>query len=408
MEKLPLIGRPIKAALSLMKKGIKKLLLSPNYFEDLGFYYLGPIDGNDPERVECALTEAKRLEKCVFVHLKTTKGKGLAEAERFPETFHSISAGEHASFHTKMVDELISMAREDEKIVAITAAMGLGTGLASFEDHFSRRYFDVGIAEEHDLTFAAGLAANGMKPYIAVYSTFLQRGYDNILHDIALQSLPVRILVDRAGISVADGATHHGILDVAFLSHIPGVEIISPATFGSLRAAMRYSSSAVGPVAIRYPNSAESAEAVSRFYPEGCYDDFGLKLDFDVSSPPKCVYVTYGSLIRNVLAAKKLLAESGISAGVILAERIKPFEPLADLLGRLISCGVRIVFAEEGIKNGGAAMIIGDMLSSRGVSTAECYKVAAIDDNFLIPGELCDIYDYAGLSPLRLAEYFTD
>ena len=401
LSRIPLIGKPIRAVLSWVKNGIKKLVFSPSYFEQLGFYYIGPIDGNDMEKVEKALTEAKLLGKCVFVHIKTTKGKGLPDAEASPEVFHSVSCrtNDGDTFHSVFADELISLAEADERVTAITAAMGVGTGLSKFEETYPDRYFDVGIAEEHALTFAAGLAANGMKPYTAIYSTFLQRGYDNIVHDIALQNLPVRLIIDRAGISKADGATHHGIFDVAFLSHIPKIEILAPMTYGSLRAAIRYADSVDHPIAIRYPNRGESAEVDSIFYKDSDYDSFGIKCDFDKSSSPENIIITYGALVESAIIAKRILMEKGIDVGLVLLERIKPYLEIAEFVDSLSP--KHILFAEEGIRNGGAAMILGSMLSS-----GAKYDIAAIDDTFLVPDSICDIYDFAGLSPEKLASYF--
>ncbi len=407
LSHIPLIGKPIKVVLSLIKGLLKKIFFKPSYFEDLGFYYIGPIDGNDYKKVERALQRAKKLGKCVFVHLKTTKGAGYPEAELSPEVFHSLNSGAECvtNFHSEAAEELISLADEDKNVLAITAAMGVGTGLSTFEEKFASRYFDVGIAEEHALTFSAGLAAAGMKPYVAIYSTFLQRGYDNIIHDIALQELPVKLLVDRAGISSGDGATHHGIFDVSFLSHVPGFEIISPATYASLRAAIRYANEAKSPIAIRYPNAKESTAVNEAFYKNGDYDSFGIKCNFTLSSPPENIIVTYGAFAERALAAANLLAERGIKVGVVLAERIKPYKPLAEFLLSLPR-PLHILYAEEGIKNGGAAMITYSTMSDIDTLDGIKYDIAAIDDNFLSPREKCDIYDYAGLSVSRLMEYF--
>ncbi len=404
LSHIPLLGRPIRAVLSWIKNSIKRIVFRPSYFEELGFYYLGPIDGNDYKKVEQALIKAKDLNKCVFVHIKTTKGKGYPVAEEMPEVFHSISSALScpSSFHAEAVAELISMAEEDNTVSAITAAMGVGTGLTSFEKKYPDRYFDVGIAEEHALTFAAGLAAGGIKPYCAIYSTFLQRGYDNIVHDIALQGLPVRMLIDRAGLSVADGATHHGIFDVAFLSHIPGVEIISPATYSSLRRALRQSLASSGPVAIRYPNSEESALVKERFSEIG---ECGFGCDFDVERPPQNIIITYGTIAERALIAADMLRERGVECGVVLVERIKPFEPLIDFISHLAD-GRHLLYAEEGIKNGGAAMITAAKLRESAPSASYVFDIAAIDDNFVIPDKQVDIYDYAGLSPRCIAGYF--
>lgn len=405
LSHIPLIGKPVRAVLSFAKNLVKKLVFKPNYFEDLGFYYLGPIDGNDYKKVEKALEDAKKLGKCVFIHIKTKKGKGYPEAEEQPEVFHSIhSAGaSSANFHSEFADELINLAANDEKIVAVTAAMGVGTGLNSFEDAYPDRYFDVGIAEEHALTFAAGLAANGYKPFAAIYSTFLQRGYDNIVHDIALQGLPVKLIIDRAGISTSDGATHHGIFDVSFLSHIPGIEIIAPATHASLRAAIKYAASSSKPIAIRYPNSSENA-AVSSHFNSTTDELLDYRCDFDPTKAPKKIFITYGSISSSVLEAAETLKNEGIDVGIVLVERIKPYKTLVDFLAT-IAKGRHFVYVEEGIKNGGAGMITKNLLSEV-VMGEYRFDIRAIDDNFVVPCEPCDIYDYCGLSSNSLAEYF--
>ena len=235
LSKLPLVGNGVTRLISAAKKRIKRHVYRNNYFEELGLAYLGPVDGHDEEALERVFREARLRDAASVVHVHTQKGKGYPCAEEDPTAFHGVSpqtVGEKMSFQRVAVRTLTEMAREDGSICAVTAAMGEGTGLSYFEEVFPKRYFDVGIAEEHALTFSAGLAATGLKPYFAVYSTFLQRAYDNLLHDVALQGLPVRILVDRAGLAEGDGATHHGIFDVAFASHVPGISILSPATYG--------------------------------------------------------------------------------------------------------------------------------------------------------------------------------
>lgn len=406
LSRIPVIGRGVKAAISFVKSVLKKLFFDSNYFEDLGFYYIGPIDGNDYDRVERALEEAKDIGKCVFLHLITKKGKGYSEAEESPESFHSLSqsSGSAESYHTVFADELISLAKEDGDVVSVTAAMGVGTGLSEFEKVYPKRYFDVGIAEEHALTFSAGLAAAGLKPYTAIYSTFLQRGYDNVIHDICLQGLPVRIFIDRAGISVKDGATHHGIFDVAFLSHVPSIELYAPLGMDSLRSVMRKSLYSSSPFAVRYANSGVS-ESVSLWLKRAKREG-NILFDFDKSNPPKKIIVTYGNETERVLFAVKILSDLGERVGVVVIERIKPYSEAVDFLLEVIGEDSHILYAEEGIKNGGAAMITRDMLFERGISASARIDIAAIDDTFLIPDEIVDVYDYAGLSGERLASYF--
>ena len=405
LNHIPLIGKPIAWCMSRVKGLIKRLIYKTNYFEDLGLYYIGVIDGHDTAKVERALRKAKQLNKCVVVHVKTTKGKGYPEAEKSPEKFHSVATtrAENGTFHSAFADALIDLAKKNEDVVAVTAAMGIGTGLSEFERCYPKRYFDVGIAEAHALTFSAGLSANGLKPFTAIYSTFLQRAYDSIVHDVALQSLPVKMFIDRAGLAVSDGATHHGIFDVAFLSHIPEIEILAPADYSSLKASVNYAYSTNSPVAVRYPNASESDIIKSHFT---YYDkSIGVRCDFDVNNPPQNIYLTYGNIAEKVIAAKDILASQGLDAGIVLIERIKPYEGVVEFIRRLMTSRTHIVYVEEGIKNGGAAMITGEKL---GDLNGARYDIAAIDDNFANPSSACDLFEFVGLSEQKISEYFTE
>ena len=406
LEHIPLIGKPIKAVFSLGKRALKSIFYRPNYFEELGLYYIGPIDGNDVERVEKALRDAKETKQCCVVHIKTVKGKGYEPAENSPDGYHSVAKAHSGhTFHSIFADKLIDMAANDEKILAVTAAMGLGTGLEKFGEKYPKRYFDVGIAESHALTFSAGLAASGYKPYVAIYSTFLQRGYDNLLHDIALQSLPVRIMIDRAGIAKSDGATHHGIFDVAFLSHIPDMMVLSPISYTSLSSMLDFTFESEGAIAIRYPNAGEKEDCISAF--KYVKEDILCRVlaDFDVKNPPKYVFVTYGNILERVLNAKKLLKEKGIDSGIILVETIKPYDGVCNLLFDIVSGAEHVLYVEEGIRNGGAAEITRSKLCDLGFDFSKTsFDIAAIEDNFASPDQLCDIYDYVGLSADKLAQ----
>lgn len=408
LQGIPLIGKPIKRLLSGIKNQIKKIFMRPNYFEELGLYYIGAIDGNDYKKVSDALERAKRTDKCVVVHLKTVKGKGYVPAENSPTEFHSVRGGSGASstFHSVFAEELIKKAADDEKVLAVTAAMGAGTGLESFGKLYPDRYFDVGIAEEHALTFSAGLAANGYSPYVAIYSTFLQRGYDNIIHDIALQTLPVRIIIDRAGLSVSDGATHHGIFDVSFLSHVPGIELYAPASYSALVKAVSAVAHSSFPSAIRYPNNAELDFVDEKFKSINDFEMPLLRTDFSMDVTPDVVFITYGQIVSEVVKAERELLSQGTSAGIILVEKIKPYDEPVSLIARFTSGAKHIVYVEEGIKNGGAAMITKTILSERGFDFAKTrFDIIAIDDNFASPESKCNIYDYVGLSAERILEF---
>lgn len=409
LGRLSFLGRGLGRILAFFKKKFKNAFLSSNYFEDLGLYYIGPVDGNDYKKLSSALIEAKRLSKCAVVHIKTQKGKGYAPAEESPDGFHSVSgsATKEESFHSVLSEMLVSLASEDDKILAVTAAMGIGTGLSAFEEAYSDRYFDVGIAESHAVTFSAGLAAAGYKPYLALYSTFLQRAYDNVIHDVCLQNLPVRLLVDRASLSVGDGPTHHGIFDVAFLSHIPNIKIYSPITYSALRESLMQSLSENSPVAIRYPNSSESESVVNAFYKDGV-GELGVKATFKPDAGVKYVFITYGSLTPRVISAFEILKERGISVGVVLLEILKPYDDAARRVLPYIINSERVLFCEEGIRCGGAGMILSDELSLLGFDSASKYRIRAIEDNFASPTSMCDLYEYLGLSADKLADAMTE
>lgn len=404
LKKIPFVGKYLFRFLLAVKKSLKNLLYGSNYFESMGLTYLGPIDGNDITAVENLLREAKKLGESVLVHIKTKKGKGYAPAESSPEYYHGMKPEDCAkndgrSFSSVMGEELCALAERDSRICAITAAMCDGTGLSEFRGRYGERFFDVGIAEEHALTFSAGLAANGYKPVTAIYSTFLQRGYDNILHDIALQDLPCIICIDRAGLNGGDGATHHGIFDVAFLSHIPNIRIYTPATYGALSAAVRDAYARQAPCAIRYPSGCECESVVSAFYPTGEYQVPSAVRDFGENDAPDVVLIAHGRIASDALAAKAELFASGISLGIILLEVIKPYGECAEKVRQLLPKGVkRIVFLEEEIRNGGMGACLADTMFRAGMLDGTDYRIIATDDSFVDRVEKGQsIYEAAGV-----------
>lgn len=399
---IPLIGRPTVRFISFLKKKISAFVYKPNYFEELGFYYMGPVDGNDYGKIEAALTKAKSLGRTVVVHVKTVKGKGYPPAEDAPEGYHSVGASSPKStYHSVFAEKLCEIAGQNDSVVAITAAMGIGTGLDKFGELFPKRYYDVGIAEGHALTFSAGLAAAGLSPYVAIYSTFLQRGYDSILHDIALQNLPVKILIDRAGLSLGDGATHHGIFDVAFLSHIPNITLFAPVSYESLCDILDFSSSFSSPIAIRYPNASENKDVLESFEYISKKHFCRVLCDYGKTNAPDWVFVTYGKILEKVVGAKQKLEDEGVRAGIIVLETLKPYGPVAETIFEYVD-SKRILFVEEGIKNGGAGEILREELIKLGISKETDYRIAAIDDNFASPTSQCDLYSYVGLSSDKL------
>ena len=404
IDHIPLIGKPLHKLCSALKDFVKGVVYKPNYFEELGLYYIGPIDGHDYVKTCAALELAKQMGKACVVHVKTVKGRGYEPAENSPDGYHSMatSSASH-SFHSAFADRLMSIAAGDERIVGVTAAMGIGTGLDRFGESFPDRYFDVGIAEPHALTFSAGLAAGGKIPFVAIYSTFLQRGYDNLLHDIALQNLPVKIMIDRAGLAVGDGATHHGIFDVSFISHIPNMTLLAPMSNSSLREMVRYASTFDGPIAIRYPNSSEQTEYIKRFNSISCDMSKRINVDFDLNNIPSNIFITYGSFMSKVCDAADGLRRDGESVGVIMLESIKPYGSVASALLPIISKAKTVVYAEEGIMCGGAAQNMREELLKIGFDFGKTdYRIAAIDDDFVSPDSPCDLYDYAGISADKL------
>lgn len=409
LERIPFVGNFIYRVVRKVKNSFKRIIVRSNYFEEMGLAYIGPCDGNDIETTELMLEEAKRLSKVAVVHVKTKKGKGYEPAENDPMTYHSFYPDTTAenTFNAELGSYLEEFAERDKTVCAVTAAMGHGTGLNSFEKKYPERFFDVGIAEEHALTFCAGLACGGMKPYFAVYSTFLQRGYDNILHDIALQNLAVRICIDRAGLAASDGATHHGIFDVSFMSAIPNISIFAPATLGSMRAVLKDTENISGPVAIRYSNCAEDISVVSAFYPDGDYENYGVRSNDDLSGENYGVtIVTYGRIVSEALRTWAKLNDEGIKCQVILLEQLKPMEETAEKICGFLPKNGKIIFVEEGMRNGGAGMMLRDAADRKRIFPEERYEyeILAIDDFFPQPQDKTDYLSYCGIDAEHIYE----
>lgn len=323
-------GRALYRFNHRIKSGVKRAIYSCSMFEDMGLNYLGPVDGHNLDQLCTTLAWARELNRPVLVHVRTVKGKGYPPAETQPERCHGVApfdprvgivAKPAAEFSTVFGQTLVELAGEEKRICAITAAMGDGTGLQPFARAWPKRFFDVGIAEGHAVSMAAGMARQGMIPVFAVYSTFLQRGFDMLLHDVALQGLHVIFAVDRAGLVGADGPTHHGSQDVAYLSQIPGMTVFCPACFADLRGMLRAAVAMDGPVALRYPRGGED-----RKYPLWRGESVRrLREGADIT------LVSYGVLCGQLLDAATLLAARGVQADVISLCQISPLdiEPIA-------------------------------------------------------------------------------
>lgn len=382
LRHVPLLGKPIYNAVRWFKRRLKHLFYGENFFEHMGVRYLGPIDGNDLDSVTACLEHAKHLGCSVILHVKTKKGKGYPPAEEAPGKYHGLPpAGAQkpqSTFSSVFGETLSELAARDPRVVGITAAMSDGTGLAPFSVAFPNRFFDVGIAEGHAATFAAGLAAAGERPVVAVYSTFLQRAYDNILHDVALQRLPVLFCIDRAGLNLHDGVTHHGIFDVAMLSALPEFRIYTPVTFAGLRRSMELALDSGKPAAVRYPCGGEEPEILRAFY-EAPASDPGVRM-WQNGEKPDVTVVTYGRIVTEALTAAKALAARGITVQILLCEVIAPVASAVKALLPLIA-GKAVLLVEEGVRHGGFAESAATELEMHGKRLL--YRILAIENAFL-------------------------
>ncbi len=403
-EHIPLIGGGLVKVSRSLKNSVKRVAMSQNFFEQFGLNYYGPVNGNDTIHLERLLTEAKDDGKCSVVHVCTTKGKGYAPAEERPDIFHGVSGFDIATGKIKSSDKesfserfgkiICERAEENENIVAITAAMPDGTGLADFATRFPNRFFDVGIAEEHAMTFACGLATEGIIPVFAVYSTFMQRAFDQLLHDAALQNLHIIIMLDRAGLVANDGATHHGIFDSAFVAEIPNVTFYAPNDFETLEDCFDKALKANGPVVIRYPKGIESD--TNGFIK--C-DGFEYK---DYGSDPKHAVITYGRLTDNAQSAAEDCLAAGVPVRVISMLRLSPL-PQNEIMEILDGIN-NIVFAEEGIKNGGVGQRLCSAMTESGVIANKKIVIKAIDNIFPQHGSNGELLKQLGLSADDIAK----
>lgn len=391
LNTIPGVGRAVAHRIYKIKTDIKNRLYSQStFFEDLGYRYMGPVDGHNIEVLCDAFEAAKKVNGPVLLHVLTVKGKGYDYAEKSPSVYHGISkfdinSGEPISAGTsfsKMFGEyLTEHGTKDDSVCAITAAMGLGTGLEGFASSCPERFFDVGIAEEHAVTFASGLAKNKMKPVFAVYSTFLQRCYDQLVHDVSLQKLKVVLAIDRAGFVGDDGETHNGLLDVPFLNTIPEITVYSPCCYRSLKADINsalyiddYS------VAVRYPRGAESENVRKLHYDRLEYSCYG-KNGSDIA------LVTYGRITSNAVDAVDELLKKGLSVKLISFNRIKPLceEAVSELLAFK-----KIYFFEEGFKSGGVGEKLGFELLTREYKGT--YRLTAVLDKYVAQANIDELF----------------
>lgn len=397
IKRIPAIGGSMSKLTELMKDAVKSILPG-QLFEQLGFSYFGPFDGHNIPLLQRAIRDGIHRGGPVLIHVLTQKGRGYAPAEANPSKFHGISPmngdtekhPDSLSYSEVFGNTLVKLAQEDSTIVAITAAMKDGTGLASFAKDFPDRFFDVGIAEQHGLTFAAGLANEGMKPVIALYSTFLQRGYDQVLHDICLQNLPVVIGIDRAGVVGDDGPTHQGVFDISFLRHIPNIVLLAPRNGQQLAAMLDWALKQNKPVAIRYPKAKTKLDTGELFNPDFTSSEILL-------SGSDCSILAVGNMVDKALAAAELL-KNQVRCTVVDVRSIKPLD--TETISRVARKTKNIVTVEDNVLSGGFGSSILEYFSGE-----SGYKIVNMGypDEFIPQGPIEYLQSLYGLSPEGIA-----
>ena len=407
LRRIPNIGESVVRTVEHVKDSLRFFLVPGGLFEELGFTYIGPIDGHDLALLVDVLEKSKSMPGPVLIHVITKKGKGYLPAEIEPDKYHGIgpfcvrtgkvkSGASGAPSYTSVFGQaLVELAQQDPDIVALTAAMPEGTGLRSFGEFFPTRFFDVGIAEQHAATVAAGLAAAGKKPVLALYSTFAQRAYDQIVHDICLQNLPVVLCLDRGGLVGEDGPTHHGAFDFAYLRHIPNLTILAPKDENELRHMLYTALSLPGPAALRYPRGAGLGVQL-----DAAFEKLPVGKAEVLSESAELTFVAVGAMVDTCVRAAALLKEKGVEAGVVNARFVKPLD--AALLCKLSQETRAIVTVEEHALAGGFGSAVLEAISEAGGCTAKCLRIG-LPDRFVEQGSRAQLLDACGLTPEKIA-----
>lgn len=401
-------GENVAEAIRSVKSSIKHLVIPGMFFEDMGLTYLGPVDGHDIGAMTKVLAEAKRMKRGVVVHVLTQKGKGYGPAEKHPARFHGaepfdVKTGlpkkirEKANYTDVFSTVMCKLGSEDEKIVAITAAMPDGTGLKRFHNMYPKRFFDVGIAEEHAVTFAAGMAAGGFKPVVAIYSSFLQRAYDQIIHDVCIQNMPVVFAVDRAGLVGSDGETHQGIFDLSYLSSIPNMTVMAPKNKWELSDMMKYATNFGAPIAVRYPRG-QAYDGLEEFRApielgkaEMLYNDKDAKI---------CL-VAVGSMVETAKEVRENLMADGIACSVCNARFVKPIDEKTML--EIADNHSIIVTMEENVASGGFGEKVREVLDSDKDKRDKVTLVSvALPDTYVEHGNVAKLKSILGIDAMSI------
>ena len=404
---IPHIGDKVYKTASHLKDGVRSVLVPGSLFEEMGFHYIGPIDGHNIALLEEVLTSAKEMEGPVLIHIHTVKGKGYKPAEQAPEKFHGVgcfdpSTGKSAkkagcapSYTSVFSKALIDLAKDRPDILAITAAMPSGTGLKAFGQAYPKRFFDVGIAEEHAMTLAAGMAAAGMHPVIALYSTFAQRAYDQLIHDVCLQNLPVTLCLDRAGLVGEDGPTHHGVFDLSYLRQMPNMCVMAPKDEEELRHMLATAIAIEGPAAVRYPRGAglgvpltDSLETLPVGKAEVLQEEGTI------------AFLAVGTMVEKAKEAAAILKEEGIEAAVVNMRFIKPLD--TELLGEMARTKKLLITAEENVLAGGFGSAVAEYLADHGIEVP--LLRFGIPDRFIEQGTRRELLSLCDLQPDEMAK----
>ena len=388
ISSIPFLGKSLTRTIGKIKNSIKQLIIPGMFFEDIGFRYLGPVDGHNIADLEDLLEKAKKLEGPTLIHVLTKKGKGYKYAEEKPEIFHGVGkfdidtgeliAKKDKDYSSVFGDKLVKIAKKDKKVVAITAAMRDGTGLKKFSEKYPDRFFDVGIAEQHALTFAAGLSKAGMKPFISLYSSFYQRGYDQIIHDICLQDLHVVMCVDRAGVVGNDGPTHQGMLDLAFFKIVPNIVIMAPRNYAELELMMDFACETKKPIVIRYPRGSE-------YEINNSLKPIKLGKAEKLSSGNNITIITIGKTVYKGLKISEKLQEENITCDLFNCRFLKPFDKKTII--KSIKKTKKVVVIEDGTIIGGLCSTVKDLLIEENITDIDI-KFFAYPDIFIPHGSI--------------------
>lgn len=406
ISKIPVVGKTTVKIIQQIKRAIKQLVINRMYFEDIGFTYLGPVDGHNIEKLESILKTSKQVKGPVLIHVLTTKGKGYKYAEETPDKFHATSTfdiktgkgkKQKSMDYSKVFgNKLVELAKENDKIVAITAAMKDGTGLSEFQKQFPKRFFDVGIAEQHAITMAAGMAKEGMIPFVPIYSSFYQRAYDQVIHDVAMQNLPVIMCVDRAGIVGADGETHQGLLDMAFFKIVPNLTIMAPKDFKELEDMLEFAIELRKPVVIRYPRGGEDVK--TKFEKHNMIE---LAKSEILKKGKDITIIAIGKMVAKAMQISSELEKENIISEIINVRFLKPVDEKT--IRDSIIKTKNVITIEDGTCIGGLATTVKELIVDNKLSDVKI-KTIAYPDEFIEHGSAEELEELYGLKTSDIVE----